>query len=105
MITITPRAAEQIRKSADQTQSQELNLRIAVRREEDGNHDYGLGFDERKDGDTHFVSEGIGIVVADPIKDFLLGAVVDYVEINPGEPRFIVINPNDPAHKAPERGS
>lgn len=105
MITITPRAAEQIRKSIDETQSQGLNLRIAVRREDDGNFDYGLGFDERKDGDTHVVSEGIGIVVSEGNKDFLLGAVIDFVEINPGETRFIVINPNDPAHKVPPQES
>ena len=105
MITITPRAAEQIRKSADETQSQQLLLRIAVRRDDDGNFDYGLGFDERKDGDTELVSEGIGIVVSDTMKDFLLGTVVDYVELNAGEHRFIVLNPNDPAHKPPERVS
>lgn len=105
MITITSRAAEQIHKSVEQTQSQGLNLRIAVRREDDGSFDYGLGFDERKDGDTHFISEGIGIVVSEGNKDFLLGAVIDFVEINPGEHRFIVINPNDPAHKAPPRES
>ena len=105
MITITPRAAEQIHKSADQTQSQTLHLRIAVRRDDDGGYDYGLGFDEPKDGDAQLKSEGIGIVVSETNKDFLLGAVVDYVELNPGEHRFIVINPNDPAHKKPERDS
>lgn len=105
MITITPRAAEQIRKSAAETQSQQLSLRIAVRREEDGSFDYGLGFDERKDGDTEMVSEGIGIVVSETSKDFLIGAVVDYVELNEDEHRFIVLNPNDPAHKPPERTS
>ena len=105
MITITPRAAEQIRKSADETQSQQLLLRIAVRRDDDGNFDYGLGFDERKDGDTELVSEGIGIVVSETMKDFLLGTVVDYVELNAGEHRFIVLNPNDPAHKAPPQES
>lgn len=103
MITITARAAEQIRKSADQTQSQQLHLRIAVRRDDDGSYDYGLGFDERKDSDSEFVSEGIGVVVAETIKDFLIGTVIDYVELNPGEHRFIVINPNDPAHKPPAR--
>jgi iron-sulfur cluster assembly protein len=27
-----------------------------------------------------------------------MGAVLDYVEINPGEHRFIFTNPNDPSH-------
>lgn len=102
MIKITPRAAEQIRKSAEQTQAQGLRLRVAVRRDEGGSLDYGLGFDEPKDGDTQVTSEGIGIVVSDASKELLDGSVVDYVEINPGEYQFIVINPNDPAHRAPQ---
>lgn len=105
MITITPHAAEQIRKSVDQTQSHGLHLRVAVRREDNGSFDYGLGFDEKKDGDTHVTSEGIGILVSDASKAFLTGAVVDYVELNPGEHRFIVVNPNDPAHKVPPQES
>lgn len=102
MIKITQRAAEQIRKSMEQTQAQGLSLRVAVRRDENGTLDYGLGFDEPKDGDTQVTSEGIGIIVSDASKDLLIGSVVDYVEINPGEHQFIVINPNDPAHRLPQ---
>ena len=29
------------------------------------------------------------------------GATLDYVEVNPGELRYIFINPNDPSHKQP----
>lgn len=102
MITITPRAAEQIRKSAELTDSQGLALRIAVRLEEDGRFDYGLGFDEQAEGDLRFTSQGVDVLVASGMKDLLEGAVVDYVELNPGEFRFIVINPNDPAHSKPK---
>lgn len=101
MITVTPRAAEQIRKSAEVTDSQGMPLRIAVRLEEDGRFDYGLGFDEQGEGDLRFTSEGVDVLVAQGMKDLLDGAVVDYVELNPGEFRFIVINPNDPAHSKP----
>ncbi len=108
MITITPAAAAQIRHSAESTQSQNMHLRIAVRREDDGSFVYGMGFDEMGENDVLLASEGINIVVADTTKDFLLGATLDFVEISPGEHQFIFINPNDPAHAGkskPEDGA
>ena len=99
MITITPEAAAQIRQSAQTSNSQNMHLRIAVRRQDDGSFVYGMGFDEIGEDDSYIVSEGIDICVANAAKDFLMGATLDYVEINPGESQFIFINPNDPAHK------
>lgn len=100
MITITPEAAKQIRHSAETTDSQNLYLRIAVRREDDGTYVYGMGFDEMDEDDTLLASEGINVLVANPIMDFFMGATLDFVEISPGERQFIFINPNDPAHAA-----
>jgi iron-sulfur cluster assembly protein len=102
MITITPRAAEQIRNSAEATDAQGMFLRIGVRQGEDGNLDYGLGFDQKSDTDLHLTSEGIDVVISEGAKELLMGAVLDYVEINPGEFRFIFINPNDPMHSKPK---
>ena len=99
MITITPEAAAQIRQSAQASNSQNMHLRIAVRREDDGSFVYGMGFDEIGDDDAYLVSEGIDICVANAAKDFLMGATLDFVEISPGESQFIFINPNDPTHK------
>ncbi len=107
MITITPEAAEQIRQSAEASNSQDMHLRVAVRREEDGTFVYGMGFDEMRDDDALLASEGINIVVDNASKDFLIGATIDFVEINPGERQFIFINPNDPGHKqtSPDAGN
>jgi len=99
MIKITPAAAEQIRRSADQSDSQGMPLRIAARVEEDGSIAYGMGFDTAKDDDVLVRAEGIDIVVAEPFKELMLGASLDYVEISPGEFRFIFQNPNDPSHR------
>ncbi len=104
MITITPAAAAQIRKSAESTKSQNMFLRIAARRDEDGSIHYGMGFDERGENDMHVNSEGIDVLISDANKEFLMGAVLDFVEINPGENQFIFINPNDPAHSASRPG-
>jgi len=100
IITITPEAAVQIRKSAEVSNSQDMYLRIAVRRNDDGSFVYGMGFDELGEDDSYIVSEDVKICVANAAKDFLMGATLDYVEINPGESQFIFINPNDPAHAA-----
>lgn len=102
MIKVTPEAAKQIRHSAELNNSQHMHLRIAVRREEDGSFVYGMGFDEMHDDDALIASEGVNIIASNAAKDFLIGATLDFVEINPGEHQFIFINPNDPAHKTGE---
>ncbi len=100
MIKITPEAAAQVRQSAEHSNAQNMSLRIAVRRQEDGSFVYGLGFDDEATDDTHFVSEGIDVLISNSSKDLITGATLDFVEINPGEHQFIFINPNDPAHAA-----
>lgn len=102
MITITPQAAEQIRKSARQAGLDEACLRLAARLGEKGAIEYGMGFDDKAEGDAQFESGDIKVLVSAGCVELLSGATLDYVEINPGEPRFIFINPNDPSHKPPK---
>jgi iron-sulfur cluster assembly protein len=102
MITITPQAAEQIAKSAQQAGRGEVCLRLAARLDDKGVIEYGMGFDGTADGDTKVATNGITILVSPGSVELLTGATLDYVEINPGELRFIFINPNDPSHKAPK---
>ncbi len=100
MITITEQAAGQIRNAAGQTGADNLLLRIAARVENDGKFEYGIGFDERQDTDVRWTSNGIHVLVAEACENLLEGATLDYVELNPGDFRFIFVNPNDPAHAA-----
>ena len=97
MITVTPPAAAQILQSAGGA-----GLRLAARLDDKGVIEYGMGFDEQVDGDEKVVSNGVTILVSPGSVELLTGATLDYVEINPGEWRFIFINPNDPSHKAPK---
>lgn len=97
MITVTPQAAAEILKSA-----QGAGLRLAARLDDKGVIEYGMGFDERAEGDTQAVCNGVTVLVAAGSVELLTGATLDYVEINPGEFRYIFINPNDPSHKAPK---
>ena len=101
MITITPQAAEQIRESARQAGLQLACLRLAARLGEKGAIEYGMGFDDTAEDDTQIVIGDITLLVAAGCVELLTGATLDYVEINPGELRYIFINPNDPSHKPP----
>ncbi|WP_455212244.1 HesB/IscA family protein [Kaarinaea lacus] len=102
MITISPRAAEQIRFSAKQSNAESMSLRIAAKVAVDESIEYGLGFDEEKDGDLKFTIEGINILIAPSSAEHLHGAHLDFVELEPGNANFIFQNPNDPNYKPPK---
>jgi iron-sulfur cluster assembly protein len=101
MITVTAQAAAQILKSAQQAGPGDVCLRLAARLDDKGVIEYGMGFDDKTDGDTQVVSSDITILISPGSIELLTGATLDFVEINPGEWRFIFLNPNDPSHKPP----
>ena len=105
MITVTPDAAQQIRIAATQSDADELGLRIAARRDEQGALHYAMGFDETREGDVVVPSEGIALVVAASDRELLEGLTLDFVEYEAGDHRFIFIHPNDAAAPpAPDPG-
>lgn len=105
LIIITPEAAEQIRKSAQQqADPKPAYLRLAARLGDRGAIEYGMGFDEKAEGDLEVVTNDIKVLISPGSVELLSGATLDFVELNPGELRFIFINPNDPSHKPPGRG-
>ena len=105
MITVTPQAVEQIAKSAQQAGAGGVCLRLAARLDDKGVLEYGMGFDDKADGDTQVAASGVTLLISPGSVELLTGATLDYVEINPGEWRFIFINPNDPSHKPPKPAS
>ena len=102
MITVTPQAAEQIAKSAQQSGGGGACLRIAARLDGKGVIEYGMGFDDKAEGDVAVAAGGVTLLLSPGSVELLTGATLDYVELNPGELRFIFINPNDPSHKTPK---
>jgi iron-sulfur cluster assembly protein len=94
-ITVTPAAARQIRVAAAASGSGRLALRIAAERDADGSIDYRMGFDNARSGDLALDAGGIELVVAEERADLLDGMTLDYVELEPGDFRFIFANPND----------
>ncbi len=101
MFKVTKTAASQIRASAQKGDAEELALRVAATRKPDGAIEYRMGFDEVGVEDVLLNSRGVDVVFANSQKELLNGVVLDYVEIEPGEFRFIFLNPNDPHFRSP----
>lgn len=101
MITVTPQAAKQIRISSEQNESEEMALRIAVKKMEDGSFEYGMGFDEIKDEDVDVKTEGVTIIFAPEYGPLVKGMTIDFVEFEEGKYNFIFLNPNDPSFIPP----
>jgi iron-sulfur cluster assembly protein len=103
MITITAAAAKQILESARQSGMDRSSLRIAAKRMPNGGIDYGMGFDDHeKDSDLVFKTQGVTLVVEPASVELLKNAVLDFVEMEPGDRRFIFMNPNDPDYRPPD---
>jgi iron-sulfur cluster assembly protein len=105
MIKLTAEAARQIIAAAEQGQMTHLSLRLAARRGADGAIEYGMGFDEVKDEDLSFNCEGIEVIMDPQFEGLLNGATLDFVELEPGDFRFIFLNPNDPHFAPPGEGA
>ena len=103
MIQLTTAAIEQIRESANQGGFVSVPLRIAIKEQEDGSFHYAMGFDEQRlPGDTFYNFDGVDLVVATASKDLSDGMTIDFVELEPGKPEFIFLNPNDPTYVPPK---
>jgi len=103
MISLSTAALEQIRHSADAGDMAASPLRIAVKQQDDGSFHYAMGFDEQRlPGDTFFNFDGVDLVVATASKDLAEGMTIDFVELEPGKPEFIFLNPNDPSYVPPK---
>lgn len=89
MIKITPSAAERIRQSAAESGVQTPILRVAAQLAADGSVEFGMGFDQSRPGDTTAEVEGVYVVVAPPSAGLVEGVVLDFVEMEPGDFRFI----------------
>jgi iron-sulfur cluster assembly protein len=100
-LSFSPAALEQIKKSVQESEHGNMGLRIAARMTADESINYGIGFDEAKDDDIKFDSEGVTILISPDSEELLHGAHVDYVELEKEGFNFIFLNPNDPNYKSP----
>ncbi len=101
MFKLTAAAAAQVLEAANQGGTAGMSLRLAAQRQPDGSIDYRMGFDEPTEDDIRMSSEGIDLVMTPEHVPLLDQATMDYVEIEPGQFRFIFLNPKDPNFKPP----
>jgi iron-sulfur cluster assembly accessory protein len=93
VITLTPRAARQIRTMQTEQNSSGRPLRVLVESGGCSGFQYGMSFDERKEGDTAGESEGVPIVMDAASLAYLNGSVVDFDDGLHGK-GFEIKNPN-----------
>ncbi len=104
MISLSTTALEQIKLSANQDDNQSLPLRIAIKEQDDGSFHYAMGFDEQRlPGDNFLNFDGVNLVVSEGSKNLAEGMTIDFVELEPGKPEFIFLNPNDPTYVPPRK--
>lgn len=101
MLKLTEAAIEQINTAASQGGTEGLALRLAAQRRPDGSINYLFGFDEPKDEDFRIECGGVTVVIEPEYLNMLDGAVMDYVEMEPNDYRFIFLNPNDANYVPP----
>lgn len=97
MIKVTAEAVVQIQNAATQAGAEGMALRVAAKRDFDGSIQYGMGFDDQAEDDLMIESDGLKVLVATQSQPLLSGAVLDFVELSPGNFQFVFINPNDTA--------
>jgi iron-sulfur cluster assembly protein len=85
-LSITQRAAEEVRRAAAASGAEGLALRVAAKREEDGSVLLGMGFDEERVRDDVIEMAGVTLLVSEHSRDLLEDMVLDFVA-----PEFVVV--------------
>ncbi|MBL9189807.1 MAG: iron-sulfur cluster insertion protein ErpA [Opitutaceae bacterium] len=93
MITLTPRAAQQVRTMQAGLNAPEKRLRVLVESGGCSGFQYGMSFDEPKAEDTHLTSEGVEFVIDPASLAYLSGSAIDFDDGLHGK-GFEIKNPN-----------
>ena len=93
-VTITERAARQLKSLLEgKPDAQGKALRVYVEGGCCSGMEYGMAFDEKRDGDFATECEGLAVLVDAESAPHLRGAVVDYLD-TPTDGGFKINNPN-----------
>jgi iron-sulfur cluster assembly protein/iron-sulfur cluster insertion protein len=93
MITLSPRAATQVRTLSRDLNAPDKRLRLFVESGGCSGFEYGMSFDEQKADDAIFESEGVCVVVDPASLTYLDGSHVDFDDGLHGK-GFEIKNPN-----------
>lgn len=93
ILTLTPRAAAEVKDILTQPDNAGKNFRVFVEQGGCSGMQYGMVFDERRDGDFISEHDGITVVVDGISAQYLRGTVVDFSDaLTAGG--FKITNPN-----------
>jgi iron-sulfur cluster assembly accessory protein len=93
MITLSPRAAAQVRSMQNDLNAPAKRLRVFVESGGCSGFQYGMSFDEPKADDTQFESEGVAVIMDAASLAYLNGSQVDFDDGLQGK-GFEIKNPN-----------
>ena len=105
MFKITETAVKKVLEAATQSNAEGMGLRVAAKSNQDGSIEYGIGFDEAQDSDLRISQGSVEILIDPPSQELLEETTMDYVEFEPGQFRFIFMNPLDPHYVPPKKGT
>ena len=93
VVTLTPRAAAEVKDILTKPENAGKNFRVYVEQGGCSGMQYGMVFDEKRDGDFVAEQHGVTALVDAVSADFLRGTQVDFSdELSGGG--FKIINPN-----------
>jgi iron-sulfur cluster assembly accessory protein len=93
MITLTPRAAKQVRTMQSELNAPNKRLRVLVESGGCSGFQYGMSFDEPKPDDTLLESEGVPLLIDPTSLAYLNGSAIDFDDGLHGK-GFEIKNPN-----------
>lgn len=93
VLILTPRAVEEVRALQQKPEHAGKTLRVYVEQGGCSGMQYGLVFDEPREGDHRAETEGVLVLVDDFSAQYLRGARVDFSDDLVGG-GFKIINPN-----------
>ncbi|WP_404422795.1 iron-sulfur cluster insertion protein ErpA [Nibricoccus sp. IMCC34717] len=93
MLTLSPKAARQVQTMQQELTEPAKRLRVFVESGGCSGFQYGMSFDELKDGDEKIVSEGVEILIDPASLAYLSGSVIDFDDGLQGK-GFEIRNPN-----------
>jgi len=93
MITLSTRAATQVRTMQNDLNAPQKRLRVFVESGGCSGFQYGMSFDEPKSDDSEFQSEGVNVIMDPASMAYLRGSVIDFDDGLHGK-GFEIKNPN-----------
>ena len=93
LVQLTPAAVAEVRAMLGKPENTAKHLRLYVEKGGCSGMQYGMVFDEQRDGDHAIQTEGLTVLVDSFSADYLQGVQVDYNDSLTGG-GFKVLNPN-----------